>query len=332
MDIIDSLTKQIIHQGEDITLMMLVNSRSEDNSVCLLTRPADQYKLASLPIKAFWSGYGFEVRDEDQFAIKSFLASVGQEGKSFASAISMLWNHGKMDVEKPYWNCSNMREFSVFAIKHSTLQKLSEIKVVTQNVPILDGESHLSVAREYLAPLLEVERQILACKAGDPVLRDLYDQENHLKRMVYLRNDHGYDEDYEGKIPYGAYALSDNNSFFCHPLKKVLRSTSFQDDSVYAEFYLGAHLAMSIKHAMSYLDLPFSPTFHAQSPVRETGKIEFMSKVLMEELDSYCHEAKDYEDHPSEKINMLISPIKSKIAELLKLQQRLEILAHKCSD
>lgn len=331
MDIIDSLTKQIISEGENVLIIVMVNSRSEDNSVGLVTRLSDQYKLASLPIKAFWSGYCFEIRPEDreQLAIESFMRSVGLEGGKVEQFLSQLWVNGSTVIDKPHWNCSNLREYTVFAIKQSTFDKLAETSVVRENVPMLDIEAHAQAALQYIQPYLAAEAayQEARGKVDAETRVSLSLNIDKYRRMVFLGNDHGYDREYEGMvIPYAAYALKGSSeSKFSFQLRKALLNTDFGFDGPqynaqqYVEFYTAVHLATALLHAMSYLDLPLAPTYWAQSRRRECSKLEFLSKVLIEELSVHCQEAKDYSDDPVQEVGDLLAPLKACVDDLGRL-------------
>lgn len=333
MQIIDSLTQQIIETGEDILIMVMINARSENNSVGLVTQQAEQYLLASLPIRARWSEYAFEVEDGNQFAVASFLKSIGKEDQSFSEVLGALWANGSKIVKQASWNCSNMTEYSIFAVKYGTLDKLANTTAVRENVPFDLEDEHAELALQFIAPYLEA-------LAGMENIHDLEGEARHARfdameqyhRVIKLRHDQGYQDDYAGlKMPYAVGALrSRDDSLFSHKLLKALSLMEFGadvgafDTKAYADFYKSVHFACAIKHAMSHLDLPFAPTYCAQSKFREQSKIEFLSKVLVEELLGYCEEIGAYNTDPVTDIDKLAAPLKVAVADLAKVRRDLE--------
>jgi hypothetical protein len=333
MQIIDSLTQQIIETGEDILIMVMINARSENNSVGLVTRQEEQYLLASLPIRARWSEYGFEVEDDNQFAVASFLKSIGKEDQSFSEVLEALWANGSKIVEQAPWNCSNMTEYSIFAVKYGTLDKLANTTAVRENVPFDFEDEHAELAAQFIAPYLEVVAAMenIHDLEGEE-RRALFDTMEKYHRVIKLRHDQGYQDDYAGfKMPYAVSALrSRDDSLFSHKLLKALSLMEFGagvgafDVAGYVDFYKSVHFACAIKHAMSHLDLPFAPTYCAQSKFREQSKIEFLSKVLIEELLGYCEEIGAYNTDPVADIDKLAAPLKGAVADLAKVRRDLE--------
>ncbi|AXH60146.1 hypothetical protein [Pseudomonas amygdali] len=335
MDIIDSITQQIIKEGEPVVLMLLVNSRSEDNDVGLLTRLHDQYKLASLPIRAVWTNSRFHVPDGNQFAIESLVKTFPVPGvKTLEQLIEHVWAYGHQSVEKPSWNCSSMKEYGVFAIKPDTLEKLASTSIIQKNVPLLTAGEHLPAAIAY-AQLHMAHDKIPNNSISEEKRFDHYDEADRLKRVFLLRSCSGYDQDYDAPLPYAVYALNRSSSRFSGALISGLHKDKFAlktgelDVERYTQFYEGTHLATAVLHALAHLDIPLSPTHWAQSRRREAAKMEFMSKVLIEELNEHCSEAESYDDEPAKVVRELISPLKTCVSELTRLQHRLEDKAEK---
>ncbi|WP_122531304.1 hypothetical protein [Pseudomonas viridiflava] len=331
MDIIDSITKQVIQEGESVVLMFLINSRSENNDVGLLTRLHDQYKLASLPIKAVWGGGRFESGAEDQFAIQSLIKSMADpQVSSLGDLVEKLWDYGHQSIEKPHWNCSNMQEYSLFAVKPATLDKLASTSTIQANVPILNAKEHLPAAIAH-AHTYMTHAKISNHDVEQDKRIDHFMEDDRLKRVFHLKSCHGYDEDYDTPLPYAVYAL--NRSSECRFAGKLLSTLHRERFAVesgeldidrYSQFYEGTHLATAIVHALGFLDIPLAPTHWAQSRRREVAKMEFMSKVLVEDLNAHCSETRDYDDHPEKVVRDLISPLKTCVSDLTKLQFRLE--------
>lgn len=331
MDIIDSITQQIIKEGEPVVLMLLVNSRSEDNDVGLLTRLHDQYKLASLPIKASWTGHGFQPENGDQFAIESLVKSLAiPEIKTLGDVVERLWTYGHLAIENPHWNCSSLKEFAFFAIKPATLDKLASTSTIQKNVPLLNADEHLPAALSHATTHM-AHWKIDNNTIPEEGRIDHYMESDRLSRVFYLESCSGYDSDYDTPLPYAIYALNrSSDSRFSGSLLTVLRREKFAlenrelDVERYTQFYEGTHLATALLHAMGYLDIALSPTHWAQSPFRESAKMEFMSKVLTESLTEHCTETEAYDDNPEKVVRDLISPLKTCVSDLTRLQHKLE--------
>lgn len=329
MELIDSITKQIINAGDEVIMIMMVNSRSEVNDLGLLTMQREQYQLISLPIKAKWSEYGLNVIDENQFAVQTFLKAIGQSGMSYSEGTAHIRKHGHQLLENPHWNCSSIREFSTFVVKPETLDKMAEVSAIKDNVPLKSAETHLSRAIQFTGPYLEAHKRLLEVERDDPCRGDLFDALEDYGRIVQLRDDYGYNKEYEFETPYASHALK-NGDIFSYTLRRVLHRHKFiTDDNEfnhvdYADFYKGVHMTAAIMHAMAYLDIPLAPAYFAQSERRTTAKMELLSKVLIEELSAHCEEIHAYSDSPAQELKGLISPLKSCVSELTRLQQRLE--------
>ena len=331
MDIIDSITKQIIKEGEEVTLMFLINRRSEDNSVGLMTRLHDQYKLASLPVKAKWTGYGFQDAGQNDLALVTLAKSMGlTEAPELEAVISSIWDYGHVMTEKPSWNCSPMREFSVFAIRPATLDKMAQTSTIRENVPLQSASEHLQSAFVHARQHI-TQQKIPNNSIPEESRIDHYMENDRLSRMFYLQHCTGYNEDYADPIPYAASSMNrSSDSVFSGKLLSVLSKERFVlpsgelDENRYAAFYEGAHLAVAITHALSFLDIPLAPCHWAQSPKRDTARLEFMSKVLIEDLSEHCAESSDYDDNPGKVIRDLTTPLKACVADMTRLQNKIE--------
>lgn len=331
MDIIDSITKQIIKEDESVILMFLVNSRSENNSVGLLTRPHDQYRLASLPIQAVWTGHGFQSTGHDQLAISTLAKSLGMdESGSLDEIVESLWDYGSKINEKPSWNCSSMQEYSIFATRTVTIDKLSDVSAIRENVPLLTAADHFKLALPHALAHIK-HWQIPNDSVPEHERIDHYMESDRLSRMFYLKSSHGYDDDYQDPIPYAAYALNRSSEpVFSGKLISALHKERFLtnagtlDEALYESFYEGTHLGAAITHALTFLDIPLAPCHWAQSAKRTTAKMEFMSKVLIEDLREHCDEVDAYDDNPQKVVRDLIAPLKSCVGDLTRLQHGLE--------
>lgn len=329
MDIVDSITKQIISEGDQVVFMLMVNSRSENNRVALMARPNDQYKLISLPIEGTWTGPGFSPLDANPLGVRLLAEMLNKDpDTSLPEVIRSLWDSANRTIETPGWNCSNMQEFSVFVTHRKTLKTMAEVSSIKRHVPLLDAEEHLQKALPFRDALVE------HLKAKRPDLsgyeyKDFVEEEDRLQRIAMLNSCRDYDEDYDVPLPYAAYALNtSSSSVFAYRLIKTFRSLMpkllGEDKGLYSEFYRAVHLGTAITHALSYLDIPLTPSHPAQSMRRDTAKQEFMSKILIEELQSHCSQAADYEDNPAESVRVLLDPLKKCVASLSRLHYNLD--------
>lgn len=329
MDIVDSITKQIISEGDQVVFMLMINSRSEENRVALMPRPKDQYKLISLPIQATWTGHGFSPLDSKPLGVQ-LLAEVlnKDQDSSLLTLLGELWDSASKPIETPGWNCSNMQEFSVFVTHQKTLNTLADISSIKDHVPLLDADKHLQKALPFRDALAEHMTRPSSHLKGE-AFHHFAEERQRLQRVAMLESCRDYDDDYNVALPYAAYALNPSSSpVFAYNLIKAFRSRKpllmGEERGLYSEFYRAFHLGTAIAHALSYLDIPLTPSHPAQSMRRDTAKQAFMSKILIEELQSHCSQAADYEDNPAESIRALLDPLKKCVASLSRLHYSLD--------
>jgi hypothetical protein len=173
--------------------------------------------------------------------------------------------------------------------------------------------------------------------AGGNEIPEIFGRANQVAKAIYFQSHR--DEVENLPVPYAARSFVEQvHNLFDSNLRKEMSHIGVGEfksykhleeertlPSYYEDMYESVHRAQKIADTIAYLDVPLRPSITCSSYSRGTAKIEMLSAQLKDQLKEYVEYVSDNMDKAElVKIDRVLNPIKSNMAEVIKQRNSFE--------
>lgn len=329
----DSVTNQVIQEGEKVIALLLSHGTSNTPRTYLFADPLERLKFASLPIRGVWDGVSVIAEDDSSVGVKTAIGSTFKKNcDTFEELQEKLYTDAKIKIPAQTFSAEYEQEFSLFVIKIDTYELLMNS---FKNKDVFDIEGGLNAVKSIIPAIL---KSIEDEKSDDDKVRnEAYAKIDQLSKSVFFES---WQDTVEGiNLPIVARSLisggrieySDElkrylseNGLFGHKARHGL-SKNLVLPSGYDDVFRGLHESYLIQIAMMNLQLGLQPAHKVSPGYRDASRIPMLTAMLASEMSLFIeHSSENMDRSDLEDLDKVLTPIRNQVGEMVKARNSFE--------
>lgn len=340
----DGITGELITEGDKVVAMLLIDGRDEEpHRINYLYEDAsEKYKIASFPIKGVWDGHVVIADADHSIAVQSALYAANFDGPTFAELQAELYTKpirlipsgfagkgGFFDKDEP-----SMLKFSLFVAKRESIDLVLNNRAVKKfhGEAVNDEMEKADALFEKLLPAL------VKLNSQDEEERfEGYMVTEGLSKAIFFQSN---ERTCQGlPVPRVARALADSESSpfsdrlgFFMASQHLYRSEALRQVKLtqqlppaYREVFSALQETMALGWGMKRLAIPLITAAGRVNVHKDSGRIELLQRMLMNELRVYVDQVSDDHDKSAlDAIDAVLKPVLDDVKALVGVRDKLE--------